>query len=293
MREAVPLLRKGKDAFAEAAEAISEGRIEEAPARQAQGVAALLEARELFLDIRGLIEATLADEERIVRFLAPPQGAETAGEQVAGAAAPPLEEVIPVILELDTKNKQRTARLGGLLREREAQLPPPAPAGAGEAPGGAALRGGGAGGGAARDPSEVDARRRQLALAERILENAVLEMGRVREALGGAAKSGAAPAAPGEKGRKAAWEAAEHAVERLEDLRRLFFSLIEHLRETAQLEAELADETGDAAALAPALEKIAPLAARQETLRERCGKIAEALEEQAERAPQLRAGNAA
>lgn len=87
------------------------------------------------------------------------------------------------------------------------------------------------------------------------------------------------------------------AVKTLEELRRLFFSLVEHLRDTAQRQADLNDETAQQSMASPAgqtPEKIGPLANRQSTLQRTAQPLAEALREQgepaAESSPESAAG---
>jgi hypothetical protein len=68
-------------------------------------------------------------------------------------------------------------------------------------------------------------------------------------------------------------------------LRRIFFSIVEELQDTRRQQVNLADATQDAAALNdPAAQasnaRIGPLMPRQESLAERAGAIASALEEQ-------------
>ncbi|WP_372895196.1 VWA domain-containing protein [Stieleria sp.] len=83
---------------------------------------------------------------------------------------------------------------------------------------------------------------------------------------------------------------AEAAIETLQDLRRLFFSIVEHLRETAQRQAGINDETEQMAALQSESETdserqradAAELASRQNDLSEIAGQIASALEQQAD-----------
>jgi uncharacterized phage infection (PIP) family protein YhgE len=81
--------------------------------------------------------------------------------------------------------------------------------------------------------------------------------------------------------------AADNALKSLEELRRLFFSLVEHLRDTAQRQADLNDQTAKqsvepAAAQTP--EKLGPLANRQSQLQQIAQPIAEALRQQSTQA---------
>jgi hypothetical protein len=84
-------------------------------------------------------------------------------------------------------------------------------------------------------------------------------------------------------------KASRSAVEHLEALRRLFFSIVEELRDVAQQQLDLADETRDAAALGATdsneeAARVGPLPPRQEALAGRAGNIADALVEQSNQA---------
>ena len=93
-----------------------------------------------------------------------------------------------------------------------------------------------------------------------------------------------------------AWSAARDAREQLATLRRLFFSIVEHVREVAERQVTLADRSRDAAALASdanaeGAERIAELAAVQGTLAEHTLVLANELSEQSGQA--LNAGDPA
>jgi len=159
------------------------------------------------------------------------------------------------------------------------------------------------------DPAaqQVAAQRQQLELAKHFLALAKEEMQSACQSLEGAASLSKEPATeappagdnvdPDESGptaevdHEALSTARDHvanAVEHLQSLRRLFYSIIEHLRETAQRQAGLNDETEQVAALKDdedAVAKTAPLALRQQQLRSVTGEIAKALDEQAKQAP--------
>jgi uncharacterized protein YegL len=85
------------------------------------------------------------------------------------------------------------------------------------------------------------------------------------------------------------WNAAREQVsaglERIEALRRLFFTLVEHLRDTAQRQADLNDDTaslrtGDSESTIP--QKVGPLAIRQSQLADVAEQLAGALRSQSE-----------
>ncbi len=79
------------------------------------------------------------------------------------------------------------------------------------------------------------------------------------------------------------------ALMSLEELRRLFFSIVEHLRETAQRQADVNDDTRQQSPLPPesqTADKIGPLAARQSQLQQFTQTLVSALQEQARQAAQ-------
>jgi len=242
--EAEPLVAAASASFASAAAALESGTPETALPHQREGVVALTDARELFLDLRGLIEATYADERRIEAVLS----------AEGDAAAAIRLEYLPALRELQARNVARAERLASKL-EAAAQAPPPSPEGG------------------APDPEAAAIQQKRSLLAGQLLTLALGRMDDVNLALAGA---GDWPAAR---------EAGRTAVEYLEALRRLFFSIVEQLRETAGEQLDLADATQEASALLDraaedARARLGPLAPRQESLGERAGGIANALEEQ-------------
>jgi hypothetical protein len=72
-------------------------------------------------------------------------------------------------------------------------------------------------------------------------------------------------------------------AEQLESLRRLFFSIVEHLKETAQRQAQLNDDTRDVATLADSPTE--PLATRQQELMSISRQIADSLTAQSQQPP--------
>jgi hypothetical protein len=83
-------------------------------------------------------------------------------------------------------------------------------------------------------------------------------------------------------------DSVDTGVDQIEALRRLFFSIVEHLKETARRQAELGDETRDASTLEEEEQQkaaIAPLAVRQRGLSSISRQIADSLSKQAEQPP--------
>ena len=128
------------------------------------------------------------------------------------------------------------------------------------------------------------AQAQRIEVAGQLLASALEGMDAVREELGGDRR--AVPRAGWER----AAEAAVTALAHLEDLRRLFFSIAQMVRELAERQTELADATQDALALAvdpdrDGRELAAQLVGAQGELAERTLQIANALVEQADAPP--------
>jgi Ca-activated chloride channel family protein len=236
LTEAEPLLKSAQLDLASAADALEAEDLDDALEKQGRGLEALLEARELFLDARGLIETLYADEGRIQSVLS----SEEEPEQI------PLADFLPALQAAQAKNLSRAERLKGMLEEL------------GTPPEGA-------------DEAEREAVAKRQEVAKTLLELATGSMHDVGKALGGPD----APAAVLNRAKAAS--AADEALEQLGALRRLFFSIAEHLRETAEEQLELADQTRGASG-PEALPS--PLAPRQGALARRAGAVADALEEQ-------------
>jgi hypothetical protein len=253
VREAEPLIASAAASLAAAAVELDSSSAEAALPAQREGLIALSDARERFLDLRGLIEATYTDERRIEQVL----GAEGDGAEAARS------EYLPALRELQSHNLARAERLGEKL-EAAASAPPAL------APG--------------PDGSPPDAEAQQIAqqrldLAGQLLTLALARMDDVKRALG----------AGGAAQWSTALEGSRAAVGHLETMRRLFFTIVEELRELTQQQLDLADATQDAAALAdPAsddhLARVGPLAPRQMELAGQAGIIANALAEQSDQA---------
>ena len=341
VRAAMPHLNRGKEAFEAAGQSLTAQQYEPALQHQLEAINALRDARERFLELRGLIELAYSREKQIQALLAslrpaePQPAPETKPEppsepkvdekakvdaeaEVGKQDAPqpettekpepeqtPPPETIPVeqqvaALEVakavQTENSERGVRIAALVDEELAALPP-----ATEKPLGTNSSG-------QQDPAaqQAETRRQQLELATELIKQAQAAMADASKALGDSiagdesgepseSPSADAPQAVISSGNKINQEAldasckhVDQAVEHLQSLRRLFFSIVEHLRETAQRQAQLNDETEQAAPLKDEEElvkKVGPLSTRQQQLRTITGEIADALAEQAKQQP--------
>lgn len=188
-----------------------------------------------------------------------------------GLQAPPDEKAMAEIRQQQARNVTRAGRLSVLLDEAEAEAEADAAAAPGE-------------GAAATDG---DAVAEHMARARALRAAAEAAMRRSAAAL--ASDDGSAA------------EAASEAADTMEELRRLFFSLLEHLRELAVQQQGLGARTANALAQAdetaqpsapgaepshePATGDQVLLAAEQEMLGVRAGGLADAFDRQAAQAP--------
>lgn len=263
VRAAEPLVKQGHDALAEAAREL-ENDLGDALLAQIRGITALREAREYFLDLRELLETLYADETRVGVVLSEPDEEHRAA----------LPEFLPALHAATQKNLKRAERLGGMLNDEARALASTAP---------------GADGEEEPDAEALETQRQRLEAAESLLGIVKGEMRDALESLGGedtaTAKADFAAAA----------EHTRRAVQYLESLRRLFFSIVERIREIAEDELEIADATQDAAALASDTDPVqahGPLIPRQRSLSARTEAMAFALEEQSRQLPSPEADTA-
>ncbi|MBW2275545.1 MAG: VWA domain-containing protein [Deltaproteobacteria bacterium] len=267
LREAEPLVALGAEALGTAGVSFETGELAEALAAQAEGIQALADARERFLELRGVIEAAYAEQRRIQSVLGAVDESAEAGEEAARSTAAQVLEFVPALREGQEKNLARSERLTRLLDEEREGL-----AGAEAAE--------------PEDPEALEQERERLDLAEGILALSHSAMLGVLEGLEEPPAGEPAGEPLGEPWR-AAIEPGEQAVRGLENLRRLFFSIVEHLQDTARRQQELGDLTEELSALQDDdLEaRKSGLGLRQSALSEVAGSLAAALEEQSRQSP--------
>jgi len=251
--QAQPFVASAQEKLASAATSLDSDEPGAALPPQAGAISALAEARERFLDLRGLIEATYADEQRIAEVLE--AGIEWSEQE--------RKEFLPALVEFQRRNIDRAERLEAKLAARAAFPPVPGPAG--DAP----------------DAEAEAIRQRRFELAGQLLTLTLGGMDEVHSSLGGEA--------PKRLSWSDAQQAGSAAVGHLEMLRRLFLSIAEQLRDALRQQIDLVDTTQDAAALGDPASSTAPqsslrdwptLSTRQAELATRAGELSIALEEQ-------------
>ncbi len=248
LRAAQPHIARATEALVEGGLALREERLIEAGQRQVSAVDALAEAREQFLDLKGLIDVAHTDESRIAGVL-DPQEAPSEND---------LREFAPTLGALQTRNLERVQRMARMVEQMHRELDGATSPGEGSEASG-------------QDP---EAERQRLKLAEGILALTESSMTGASESLVRLAQEASA--------REEAWRGVSSAIDGLSALQRIFFTLIEHLRDAGRQQLQLGDETE----IAPGLgdEESGPeaqrLASQQQSLAEFTESLATALHEQ-------------
>ena len=284
-RQSVPLLQQGTSAMEQAFSALQGDQL--APAAQAQlaAITALLKALERFSGTRDLIELAYADQVQMVALLTPPgkpvspadakndpkPDDKTAGTpELPAAVKDALSKMSTVeraamLKDSTARNLDRLSRLKGLFADELAALQAAPAAPAAQNPGGQ--------GGGNEDQEKRAAEKQRYELAEQKRQQAEAAVSRLVALLG--------------KGGPAALPAAEDGRKNLEELRRLFFSVVEHLKELLRNQTQTHDSTSSAQASRDEAEKqrkLGPLATAQSGHAELGKALAEALAAQADQA---------
>jgi Ca-activated chloride channel family protein len=275
LEAAEPLIAAGHRAFLEAQGELEADRVGEALEPQQRGISNMAAAREHFLDLRRLVELLYQDERRVANFLEPP-------EEDPEAA---IQEYVPVALELQSQNQERLQRVTeSIIEELVAVLDAQEAAQAQPATGAVAAQGPASG---QPDPAALQAEQQRLEQADALRVEAERAMAQAVEdlkSLEQVAAEAEAVSAPLQQARQSVALTLTH----LESLRRLFFSVIDHLQETLRRQIDLGDRTEESAVLAETetteeiARRLGPLSPEQGSLAEMTGTIAEALRQQAE-----------
>lgn len=213
-RQAIPLVKEAVQAMEQADGALAAEELARASKAQVAALNALFKALERFSGLRDLIELAYGEQSQLVMLLSPEGKAQL-------EKLPPMERSA-IFTDGVAHNQDRLGRLKGLISdELQALQAPPA-----QAPGG---QGGG------KDEAEKRAAEKQrYELAEQHRQLAEAAIGRLGAQL---AQKGADLKPTAEEGRK-----------HLQELRRLFFSIVEHLKELLRNQTETHDRTGSAQA---------------------------------------------
>jgi Ca-activated chloride channel family protein len=263
--DAAPHLSLAAEAFRDASKRLHDDEGRKALQAQGEAITELATARESFLDLRRLIELLYETETQVSTFLTP--------DNADGGMARVLE-YSAASLELQGKNLERSERIEALIehaRSSAAEAIAQAQAGATNPDGSEA------------DPQALEQERQLYDLADQLANAAVASMHSARAMIEALEQSDAAIAAATIP---ATLDAVNDAVAKIAELRRLFFNLIEHLKDTARRQIELGDETEVIAALANDNNQdetaiaVGPLEPRQRSLAGSANQLSAALAEQ-------------
>ena len=204
-KEAVPLLDDALESMRTVLTTLDNGALVDAVREESDALRALNRAIERFAGLRDLIELAYADQGRVVGLLTPP-------EDEADVAELSAEERAGMVGAAVGDNRERLSRMEPLLAES-----------LGEATS--------EDGGTATDAATAAARER-YERAEALRAAALEALKAVTEQLDAAGAPGATPLAP-----------AREALGHLEALRRLFFSIVEHLQALLAEQTDTHDRT--------------------------------------------------
>lgn len=211
---AMPPLEEATTAMTRASDALGAGDAAKAFTAQRDALIAMSRAIELFLELRKLVDVTLAEQRAVVTALTPP---------AAGAEAMSAAERAKIVGEGTKRNQDRLLRMQGLIVAEKEKLAAQAAAAAAQAQqqGGAA---------------EADPQAQQAA--------ALYEQLEALRAQAATAADEVAAVAAGGKG--AALASAQTAEAKLAEMQKLMFSVLEHLQELIREQGETRDQTAKA-----------------------------------------------
>lgn len=298
LESALPAIERAKQHFARAAETIADQNWNSMAQEHTAGISALMEAAECFYDLRRLIDATLADQRGISTGLNAPDAA--------------AEMALEPLITAQEKNLQRVERLADMLNEELKNIetavasgPDGSEIGRGPTIPDTDATAGAEAVGKAMEEAAVEKER--LELAEQMRKSAEQSMQRLLGKLRnpdlsesesgsttstqeerppapriGKAPNSSAPVVAASRAHPSA-VLSDEAVQPLEELQRLFFSVIEHLKQTAERQNELNDTTTELLAQPEqqTAARLGSLQMRQQALERTAQGIAEALSAQA------------
>ena len=206
VEEAVPLLDQGLADMRDAIAALAADRPSEAATNQQQALKGVQQAIELFADAKGLIELAYASQQGIVTLLNP---AEEADRELADA------DRADAVFALTQENQRRLARLATRLQEEQTE----------------ALAQTDADSDATSKTQARQAAEQRYRRAEELRTQAQTGLAKLSRAIETVPATQAASAAAGE------------SLQALDELRRLFFSVIEHLQALVADQADTHDRT--------------------------------------------------
>ena len=223
VRAALPSVAEASVAMDHAREALGANKLPDATEQERTALIALSRAIEQFSDLKQTIELAYGEQQQIVRLLSPE------GEKL------PVAERSKETHDGLARNVARVTRLKELLADEVLQLAAKEQQLAQQA---SAPPGGAGSAAPSPDPKQLEAAKQQLAQAKEQLALAEQLRGQAQAKLEELDKALAAAKGP--------QTPAKEAETKLEDLRKLFFSVIEHLQQLIRDQGETRDQSSAA-----------------------------------------------
>ncbi|MDB4958438.1 MAG: hypothetical protein JWO36_6007 [Myxococcales bacterium] len=219
LQVALPLIGDASAAQDRARKALTDTKLTEASDAEREALIALSKAIEQFADLKQTIDLAWETQQRLVGLLSP----EAAKQLPAGERASETKDALARNLARMPRIKELLADEVAKLAAQEQQIEAKAGAGSGSA---------------APDPKQVEAAKQQVAAMKQQIMQA--------ETLRGEADKALAELAAALKANHDPLTPAKAAQTKIEELRRLFFNLIEHLQELIRQQGETKDQTSQA-----------------------------------------------
>lgn len=225
LRLALPFVDEASTAMGRARTALTERALDAAARSERDALVALAKAIDHFADLKQTVELAYGTQRQMVSLLSPE------------AASLPAAERASQTKDGLAQNMARMGRIKQLLVEEVAKLDQQKTQL--DAPGQAGGSGSNAGSGpGAPDPKQLEAAKQQLEQRKQQMAAAETYRGEAEKALGELAKAITANKDP--------LTPAKTAEAKLEQLRKIFFSVIEHLQELVRQQSETRDQTSEA-----------------------------------------------
>ena len=246
VKAALPAVGDASAAMDRARQALTGKQIRQALDHEQAALEALGRAIEQFSDLKQLVELAYTEHQELLGLLAPEAAkqvdAATRARRTRDALShnvgrmPRIQELLSdELAQLDDQARQLAAKAGELGASAGPSTGPGTGSGAGPS------TGPGTGSGAASDP-KAEAQKAQLEQAKQQLEQAKQQMTRAEE-LRGQAATALAALDKALSGNTDPMPPAKDADTKLTELRKLFFSVIEHLQELIREQGETRDQT--------------------------------------------------
>lgn len=260
LKQALPFLAEANTCFNKADQVLKVEPWNGVVDAHRDGIMLLREAREQFMDVRTMIEQTYAQQMRISSMML---GKDDSTESALNKGATLTHSAI----QIQKRNLTRVRRVGALLDEQPGMENAEA----------------------STDPSSIRFTENQISEAKLLLEQIDGKMSLVVQQMQQLLEEYTDLSPTKFFSRRASINSTITViVARLQRLRRIFFSTVEHLKEAIQHQKQLSDETEQAIILsepADVQNDLGPLVHRQQQLQLQSTTIANALTEQSEQVP--------